>query len=219
MKYVRTAISTLLISLSFASPVFAQAIDLSKIQVVNDGDWRNSKANVPWSVPVMVKDDFDGNYLAVFDKNHQTHLFADTEDGVISNWSRKYLRIYVYHMGRCYGIFCQRRVITKEAGDVEIKAGNQIFRINGKNGNFPLTEEVAYALKNTPDGETKIRLTLVDRGEAIVNNIGAGTVKAWKTVYDDALPPSTAKTPDPVKAPDPVKTPDQSGNQVAPSPN
>ena len=186
---------------------------MSGLKQVNDGDWRNSNANVPWSTPVIVKDEFDGNYLAVFDKNYQPRLFTTTEDGIISNWSRKYLRIYAYHLQDCGRIFCQRRLTTREASYVEIKAGNQILRISGKNGNFPLTEEAAYALKNTPEGDTKIKLTFEGSGGAIVNNIGSGTVKAWKTVYNDALPPTAATNPD---VPNPIIKID---GQVSPSPN
>ncbi len=87
--------------------------------------------NVPWSQPVVVKDEFEGNYLAVFDKNYRDNIWTGDKSGVISNWSRKYLRIYSYYSPPCRGLFCTRQVLIHETSNITIKAGTQIFRLEG----------------------------------------------------------------------------------------
>ncbi|MEO0853431.1 MAG: hypothetical protein AAFY15_08015 [Cyanobacteria bacterium J06648_11] len=71
--------------------------------IVNDRDWRASvdpvrqAERIPWSRPVIVRDDFDGDYLAVIDRNFLGNFHLNgAETGVITNWSRNYIRVIVY---------------------------------------------------------------------------------------------------------------------------
>jgi hypothetical protein len=154
-------------------------------EVISNDDWRTTDPHVPWSTPVIVRDDFDGDYLAVFDHNFDDH--RRTEDGVISNWSRDYIRVFVYHKQRRCGVipvFCETRSTdTFEANKLQIKVGDRTFTIEGDNGNFPVSEEIAVALANAPVGSTRIRIALEESGAAITNDIGEKTVAAWRVVY------------------------------------
>lgn len=173
----------------FGDPVSSEVnLDFTKYRVINAGDWRSADANVPWSTPVIVRDDFDGDYLAVFDKNYQKNFFNESEHGIVSNWSRNQLRVYAYDRFKiCSGLFfCNRKTEMRETESIAIKAGDQVFRLEGEDGNYPISEELAAALRDAPPGETKIKVKLEGRGESITSDIGKNTVAAWETVYQDA---------------------------------
>jgi hypothetical protein len=177
-----------------AAPVKAQEVkaegSLNDIPVVNAADWRTSKGGITWSVPVLVRDEFDGDYLAVFDRNFKSNSFTGEEVGVVSNWSRHYLRLYSYAvLNKCGFLVCRKLTSDRETTNVSVKAGKKVFRLSGKNGNFKIDEELAYALKMAPAGEAKIRFQHEGSGVSVVNDIGSGTVQAWKTVYKDAAVP------------------------------
>lgn len=73
--------------------------------------------------------------------------------------------------------------ITAEAKTLEIRVGNQIFRLDGQNGNLLVDNKMAAALRNAPDGKAIIRITLEGSGASIVSNVGSKTIKARKSVY------------------------------------
>lgn len=168
-----------------------------RFPVLNIDDWRKSQ-KIPWSVPVIINDPFDGKYLAVFDRNYKDG------SGVITNWSRNCIRTVVYqdipyysrrlgniayYNGFSHSIPGYRRdlpvalTITAEAKTLEIRLGNQIFRLSGQNGNFLVDNKMAAALRNAPDEKAIIRITLEGSGASIVSDVGSTTVKAWKSVY------------------------------------
>ena len=102
---------------------------------------------------------------------------------MISNWSRHYIRVFAYHKERRCGaipVFCDNaRTEVLESNRLEIKVGDRVFTLEGQNGNFPVTEELATALASAPAGETKIRIGLEGSGALLTNDIGAETVKVW----------------------------------------
>jgi hypothetical protein len=163
--------------------------------VLNTGDWRTSD-NVPFSEPVIINDPFDGDYLAVIDKNFSGNMmFGGQQAGVITNWSENYIRVYAYSIQKpCSGIdlFCPPSTTVRETSGLEIKVGDEVFRLEGTDGNFPVSAELAVALRNAPPGQALTRITLEGSGGQIVNDIGAGTTEAWHIVYqENALLQST----------------------------
>jgi len=166
-----------------------------KFPVVNIDDWRREQ-KIPWSVPVIVKDPFDGKYLAVFDRNYSSSFLGSAdESGVITNWSRNYIRTAIYETRQdCNELYYRfyysgclggTQTITAAAKTLEIKLGTQIFQLKGKDGDFPVDKKLAIALRDAPPGKAIIRITLEGSGAKIVSDIGAKTVKAWKIVYQD----------------------------------
>jgi hypothetical protein len=164
------------------------SVNVQNLPVISNTDWRSEKARIPWSTPVLVRDDFEGDYLAVLDRNYEKDALSGFETGVITNWSRRKLRVYSYDtVKHCNVLFCKKRnVAGREAKKVAIKAGKSVFRLNGIDGNFEISEAIATALKNAPAGDTKIKIQFEESGVEIVSDIGKGTVEAWKTVYQDA---------------------------------
>ncbi|MFM2430327.1 MAG: hypothetical protein RLZZ511_1540 [Cyanobacteriota bacterium] len=165
----------------------ASGVNMQNLPVINNADWRTGKANVPWSTPILVRDDFDGDYLAVLDRNYTINA-NNEESGIITNWSRRKLRIFSYDtVKKCGILVCTKTPVEgREANKVAIKAGKAVFRLTGDNGNFEITDEIAMALKTAPPGDTKIKVQFEESGVDIVNDIGKGTVEAWKSVYHDA---------------------------------
>ena len=157
--------------------------------VINNKDWRTSE-DVPFSEPIIVNDPFDGNYLAVLDKNFSGRLALGTyQEGVITNWSERYIRVYAYTIQKpCSGVelFCPHSITVHETSNFEVKVGDEVFRLEGENGNFNVTPELAIALRNAPPGKAITRISLEGSGSQIVNDIGAGTTEAWHTVYKNA---------------------------------
>lgn len=157
--------------------------------VLNNNDWRTSE-DVPLSVPVLINDPFDGNYLAVIDKNFSGRITLGTyQEGVITNWSENYIRVYAYAIQKpCSGLsfFCPPTVTVRETSSFEVKVGDEVFSLEGTNGNFPVTAELAIALRNAPPGKALTRISLEGSGSQIVNDIGSGTTEAWRTVYQNA---------------------------------
>ncbi|WP_030008304.1 hypothetical protein [Picosynechococcus sp. NKBG042902] len=151
--------------------------------VFNQGDWRSAKADgLPWSTPVIIKDEFDGDQLAVYDRNMSGSMFwFGKEAGIISIWGERIIRIIQFERKNTF--FSGEQWTTKEAENFSIKIGEDVFTLNGENGNFLVTEELAVALRDAPEEETRMKIRLEDSGTGIFNDIGVGTVRAWKTVY------------------------------------
>lgn len=164
------------------------SFEVGEFPVVGIGDWRAVSSDIPWSVPVVVRDDFDGDYLAVFDKNYDRNFWTESEIGIRSNWSRQFIRIYAYESHKnCPAIWCSRTTVTRETDGLKVKVGSEVFELAGNNGNYSVSDELAHALANAPSGQAKIKVYLEESGAEITNDIGEGTVEAWRTVYRDAL--------------------------------
>ena len=151
--------------------------------------------NVPWSQPVKVVDPFEGDYLAVFDRNYFYRRFLNqsTKTEVVSLWSRKFIRLLLADRDRnCFsgyafypnslGSNCEASNNTREIIQLSIKVGEQVFQLEGQNSTFVVTDELALALQNSPDANLNIRL-VTRSGETVDSEIGKGTVKAWKDIY------------------------------------
>ncbi len=71
---------------------------------------------------------------------------------------------------------------TREAIKLFIKVGEQGFRLEGQNSIFAVSDDLAKALQNSPDGNINIRI-VTRSGETGDSKVGKGTVKAWKDIY------------------------------------
>ncbi|MCU0533333.1 MAG: hypothetical protein MUD14_05495 [Hydrococcus sp. Prado102] len=149
--------------------------------------------NVPWSELVSVNDPFEGNFLAVFDRND---LQDERSRKVISLWSRNSIRVllstnqrvcsgssdYFFYNWRKWGGTCFNSTTAMTVRQLYVKVGDRIVLLTGENGNFPVNQELVTALKNAPDGNANIRLVL-EGGETVDSEIGQETVKVWREIY------------------------------------
>ncbi len=191
MNVKAIAFLSLLAISTLSAPAFGQTVevDVNKIPTMRIKDWRNpSTFSPPWSTPVLVNDDFDGTYLAVFDRNFQIDggfmgMGGTGEHGFASNWSAKMVRAYYYTK-------TSGGNTIREVSSLSIKVGNKIHKLKGQKGNFAVTPELAYALKTAPLEVAMIRAEFADSGLPYSSDIGTGTVTAWRTIYQQAKDPS-----------------------------
>lgn len=151
--------------------------------------------NVPWSRPVRIDDPFEGNYVGIFDRNYfwRNVINNNARVEVISLWSRNSVRVLLaYRNRKCsyssyYHAFggipeCLVSNNILKITNLYIKLGDRVFRLEGNNGTFTVSNELATALKNSPAQNVNIRL-LSESGESIDSEIGKKTVEGWKAVY------------------------------------
>jgi hypothetical protein len=160
--------------------------------------------NVPWSKPVRIDDPFEGNYVGIFDRNYfRRNVINNARVEVISLWSRNSVRVLLAYRDRncSYGSYyhafrgiptyhafggiptCLVSNNTLKITNLYIKLGDRVFRLEGNNGTFTVSNELATALKNSPaEKNVSIRL-LSEGGESIDSEIGKKTVEAWKAIY------------------------------------
>lgn len=151
--------------------------------------------DVPWSKPVRIADPFEGDYVGIFDKNYFFRRFLGTyaRIEVVSLWSQNSVRFLLTYSDRdCLsghsfytslsGVRCLRSNMPLKVTSLFIKIGERVFRLEGQNSTFAVSDELAAALKNSPAENVSIRL-VAESGEAVDSEIGSGTVKAWKAIY------------------------------------
>lgn len=152
--------------------------------------------NVPWSQPVRIIDPFEGDYVGIFDRNYFYRRFLDTNARVevVSLWSLNSIRFLLAYRDRdclsghsfnyigSLGVDCSTFNAALSITNLLLKIGDRVFRLEGQNSTFAVSDELAAALKNSPTGNVSIRL-VAESGEAVDSEIGEGTVKAWKDIY------------------------------------
>ncbi|WP_339376784.1 hypothetical protein [Nostoc sp. 106C] len=151
--------------------------------------------DVPWSKPVRIDDPFEGNYVGIFDRNYFWRNFVNNNARVevISLWSRNSIRVLLAYSDRhcSYGSYYRTLIRvpdclvfnnTLQITNLYIKLGEQVFRLEGNNNTFKVSDELATALKNSPSKNVSIRL-LSETGETVDSAIGKRTVEGWKAIY------------------------------------
>ncbi|BAU12311.1 hypothetical protein LEP3755_28400 [Leptolyngbya sp. NIES-3755] len=167
---------------------------------------------VPWSQPVRVLDPFEGEALAVFDQNYFSRSFRNrnAQVKVVSLWKPNSVRVLLAYSGRdCtiaqppfpryrrlyaskFGYYpfddgfpesvCFTSGGTEKITGLSVKVGERVFQLENKNGQFPISSELAAALKTAPEQNVQLRAT-ADNGEVVDSAIGQGTVRAWRSIY------------------------------------
>jgi hypothetical protein len=186
-------------SLFASQPSIAQDINLiakvSKELPVVRSTALGTNIDVPWSQPVRIVDPFEGEGVGIFDKNYfyKRLLNTNARVQVISLWQPDSIRLLLAYSDRdClsghtfYPTLIGRECLVSNAAlqvaNLSIKIGDRVFRLEGQNNKFQVSDDLAVALKNSPGEDVKIRL-VTESGAAIDSEIGKGTVKAWKAIY------------------------------------
>ncbi len=162
-----------------------------------EGDWRVPNLDVPWSEAVIFKDPFDGGTPTVFDRNFAGDSYwSGSQTGVLTKWTLKNIGVFAYKKTRnCGFLTCRDSTDTSVVGKtLEIKISDKIFRIEGEDGVFLVSDELSKALANAPVGQAIIRVNLAGSGASSTNPIGEKTVQSWKRIYQ-----APATTPTDVK--------------------
>ena len=188
----------IIIGLSVLGILATRAISASAstdLRVV-DSAALGTRPTPPWSEPVRVDDPFEGNFIGVFDRNYFFDRIFNTTARieVQSLWSRDAIRVLLTtrdrdclsgsfrHRGSSH-LGCSEFNNARNLTELFIIVNDEVFQVDGQNSTFPVSDELARALQNAPEGNVDIRL-VAESGETIDSEIGEDTVEAWKTVYD-----------------------------------
>lgn len=172
----------------------ALSVEAAELRSVDSAALGSSRS-LPWSEPVQINDPFEGSFIGVFDRNYFYDRFLNTTARieVQSLWSPQSVRFLLvtrdrdclsqsFHYGLSSDLGCSEFNNARNISELLIRINDQVFQIAGQNSTFPISDELAQALRTAPEGNVSIRL-ITESGETIDSEIGQGTVEAWKTVY------------------------------------
>jgi len=153
------------LNLSIASPLIAQS--KNDYPVVSSAEVYPDIKQI-WSKIVQIKDPYEGDYLAIFDRN-DIQFNPTLSNQVISVWTRQKVNFVLRYEETIIRLY--------------LKLGDHLFILEGKNNVFEINDELAMELANALSNKrVTIRLVL-DNGIKINSDIGEETVKAWNVLY------------------------------------
>jgi hypothetical protein len=137
------------------------------LPLVNGSTWR-TRQHIPWSRLALVRDEFDGEYQAIFAKDG---AFA-------SSWSRNFVDVLV-----------SKRFLTVQTvysvPSLQITSGGRTLNLSGEHNRFPIDAQAARFLFNAgsnPSAKTTVSYFVSKNGKATYN-IDPTTTKLWATLY------------------------------------
>ncbi|MFO5439954.1 MAG: hypothetical protein ACLBM4_15150, partial [Dolichospermum sp.] len=58
------------------------------------GDWRTQENSIPYSEPVIIKDDFGSSEIMVFDRNYINNIIEEYKLTIQTQWTPEYVTVY-----------------------------------------------------------------------------------------------------------------------------
>jgi hypothetical protein len=145
---------------------------------IDESAWRR-QSGVVWSEPVIVRDDFEGDYLAVLDRAYSENSWSGWNSGIITNWSANRLAIHLYEQqGASYNCWAVSQLV--------LQIGKQTFYLKGENNLFIINDELAKVLASQPR-ETPLLSYAQPDEQVVTREIGPETVAAWQIIYSLAM--------------------------------
>ncbi|MEM8639733.1 MAG: hypothetical protein AAGG51_13090 [Cyanobacteria bacterium P01_G01_bin.54] len=177
--------------------VGALAVNAAEDLPIVDSATLGTRSDLPWSELVQIDDPFEGQFIGVFDRNFFFDRFLNTRVRieVQSLWTPESVRVLLMTRDRdCSGrlnpdntasnVTCSELFGSRTITALLIKVDEQVFQVPGQNNMFPVSDELAEALRTAPRENIRIRL-VTENGAAVDSEIGEGTVAAWETLYTD----------------------------------
>jgi hypothetical protein len=157
----------------------------SSLPSVNAENWRLGDG-VPWSVPVVVRDRFEGDFVGVFDRDVQRQALLNREVGLVSLWGRPAIWL------QAYAVKLELSYASLPIEQPTLHLGERSFALKGENSRFPVDDVLAAALRSATPGSVSLSFTSGE-GNVLRYRIGDNTVRAWATVYQPVLAPANVK--------------------------
>lgn len=149
-----------------------------------DSDFRKPAKDIPWSETKILEDPVIGERVGVLDRN-----YIPNASRIHTGWFRNLIIAEGIDYNPQLGV--TRRY---EFDVMMIPSGDSYYVLRGCDGRFPVTEELANALRTQPPGKNVfIKLYAEGFGGGILNQIGAGTVKEWGKIYANWDQPSSVR--------------------------
>jgi hypothetical protein len=138
------------------------------LPLVNGATWR-TRRHIAWSTPVTVRDEFDGEYKAVFHK----------DGGFTTSWSRDFV-----------DVFAKTQIATamsfSSVPSLHITVGGRTLNLYGKNNRFYLNKMATDFLREAGEKVLTEKPTIsyyTSGGNKRSYEIDIPTVKTWPTLY------------------------------------
>jgi hypothetical protein len=150
-----------------------------------DTDWKNTKANIPWSSLVKVTSKLGGDYYyVVFDRDYKTNSGNGMTEGVITRWTNDTVSGYQYMQGGCGWLVCTYGSDFRTfSGTVEIYYSGKSYLLYGNDGEYQLPQELKTLLAESK-GSSDLSLKLSEgRGNQRVFPIGGKSRKAIAALF------------------------------------
>lgn len=149
----------------------------SNLPTVSGEQWRSNQ-DLPWSVPVIIVDDFEGNYLAVLDRDSNEGFLVEELTGLVTNWGTQRLQIHPFRQKT-------QSYRPLSVSQITLQIGPQSVSLQGVDNEFLIDQDLAKLLYNAPLGE--VSLSYKDAEDnVIVHPIGNRTIESWKILYQEA---------------------------------
>ena len=183
-KIIQIGLLSTLITTSISTSKFTNTVKANEMTNISiENDWRSRSPDVPFSKLVRVTNPL-GSYLAVFDRNYRRFggwLSRGTEIGFITRFTFDEIDLFVYQQAGCDAILgCFGHGQSQAVGTtLDVLVGQDIYRLYGENGTFPVSSELRTALRNSNDS-TSMRIVI---NQNVTNDIGGGTVRELKRLY------------------------------------
>ena len=157
------------------------------LEIIYTQDLLNGDLDMPWSELIIAEDDFEGDYLAVLDRE-KVKGHGGFQKGAFSEWSKGKVKVYYYSSVK--GMFGGGNSFISPAKTMMLKIGDSKFSLQGDSGTFEITPDIVNAIKANPNSVPKVKITPKDEGgfagfSEMVYEIGEDTVDAWQYIYQD----------------------------------
>ncbi|MGB8699414.1 MAG: hypothetical protein WCD18_08370 [Thermosynechococcaceae cyanobacterium] len=143
-----------------------------KYPVVDGSVWQTGE-DIPRFEPVWIKDEFDGNYVAVIDRNQKTGWTSYKT--LVSKWSAHALQVVITKRS-------DGRFLMFTSSPLTLKIGPQTFMLEGTENSFPISSDLARVLADPPSGEATLSYRDL-KGNLVTHNLNPKTVQSWKAIY------------------------------------
>jgi hypothetical protein len=166
--------------------------------IVNGDTWM-TEPDVPWSTLVVVQSAQGDSAVAVLDRFYEEGFAADFRNpGIASQWQRDRLEVYGYGLWQtCYfAVVCDVEHPIYPVTGALLKVGDRVFPLRGKQTYFAISDQVAWALKTAPPQQVWLQVAIAGGSNYATRPIGAATIAAWASLYQDAEPPGVAALPE-----------------------
>ncbi len=155
--------------------------------------------DLPWSELVMVQRESQANYVAIPDRSYETGPGADLRNpGIASLWSHDRLFAVGYGIEQVYfmGFICDTEHPVFPVSAASLKVGDQIFTLRGRRSAFEISDQIAWALKTAEPDQVWLRVAIAGGSNYTTRPIGADTIAAFQTIYQNAEPTEVAALPE-----------------------
>jgi hypothetical protein len=141
------------------------------LPLINGATWRTGR-NVALAKPVVVRDEFDGEYKAVISK----------KEGIVSQWSRNFVDVFI--SSRFVTVLSFRGIPS-----LHITYGNRTLNLYGKNNRFEINKMAAQFLQEAGEksiNELPTMTFYVGKDNKRTYEVDIGTVKSWASLYRES---------------------------------